>query len=65
MKVLVILGHPRNNSYTAALAEAYIDGALRAGMQVDYLQLEDLEFDPDVHRPDPHRQYAEPDIVRS
>lgn len=39
MKVLVIMGHPRQNSYCAALAEAYTRGALESGAQVELLIL--------------------------
>lgn len=39
MNVLVILGHPRKDSYCAALAMAYIRGAKEVGMDVEYLIL--------------------------
>lgn len=45
MQVLVILGHPRHDSLCGALAEAYADGARRAGVAVDTLRLGELSFD--------------------
>lgn len=47
MRVLIILGHPHNDSLCGAIAEAYADGARHAGVDVDLLRLADLSFDPD------------------
>jgi putative NADPH-quinone reductase/1,4-dihydroxy-2-naphthoate octaprenyltransferase len=51
VQVLIILGHPRNDSLCGAIAEAYADGARRAGAAVDLLRLGDLSFDPDYPAP--------------
>lgn len=62
MKVLVIVGHPRPDSLCGALAEAYADGARRAGAEVELLRLGELSFDPNY----PHGREdepEEPDIV--
>ncbi|AGB36047.1 NAD(P)H-dependent oxidoreductase [Natronococcus occultus] len=62
MNVLLILGHPRTDSYCAALAEAYRNGASEAGVDVRELAVADLEFDPDVHADCPSDQPLEPDL---
>jgi len=65
MKVLVILGHPRPDSYCSALADAYSAGALAAGAEVEFLRLSDLDFELNVLVPSPQDQFSEPDIVRA
>ncbi|HET7267016.1 MAG TPA: NAD(P)H-dependent oxidoreductase [Oleiagrimonas sp.] len=62
MNVLLILGHPRKDSFCGALFEAYRDGALRAGVELRTLVLADLAFDTDVHTESPEQQHYEPDI---
>ena len=61
--ILVILGHPSNTSYSAALAGAYAQGAETAGHTVRVLRLADLTFDPVLHGSDPHEQPLEPDLL--
>jgi putative NADPH-quinone reductase len=61
-KVLTILGHPRKNSFCAALAAAYRRGALDAGAQVRELLLGDLRFDPLVRVARPEEQPLEEDL---
>lgn len=65
MKVLVILGHPRKDSYCAAVAEAYVRGAKEASMEVAYLQLADMHFEMNVVVPSPQYQYLEDDIIKA
>ncbi|WP_137291415.1 NAD(P)H-dependent oxidoreductase [Natronorubrum halophilum] len=62
MNVLIILGHPRTDSLCGALAEAYRDGALEAGVEVRALAVADCEFDPDVRAESPADQRMEPDL---
>ncbi|WP_257303280.1 NAD(P)H-dependent oxidoreductase [Geothrix campi] len=64
-KILVILGHPRQESFCQALAEAYLEGAEGAGLQVRRLALADLTFDPNVAMPSPRDQPLEEDLVRA
>lgn len=45
-RILVILGHPSSNSFCAALAERYVQSALRAGHEVRQLFLGRMNFDP-------------------
>ncbi|MDM1047660.1 NAD(P)H-dependent oxidoreductase [Sphingobacterium hotanense] len=65
MKVLVILGHPRSDSYCSALADAYTRGAQAAGAEVQFLRLSDLDFELNVLVPSPQHQFTEPDIVKA
>lgn len=46
MKVLVVICHPRPDSLTAALAEAFIDGLEQAGHGVEVADLHAENFDP-------------------
>ena len=45
-RILVILGHPSNHSFCAAVAGAYLDTARAAGHEVRELRLGQLDFDP-------------------
>jgi len=62
IKVLVILGHPRKDSYNAALAESYVAGARAAGAHVEYLHVADLHFDLHVQIHSPQDQFEEKDL---
>ncbi len=65
LKVLVILGHPRSDSFCGALAQTYAEGARAAGVTVERLDLVDLAFDPSVRCPAPEDQNLEPDLLRA
>jgi NAD(P)H dehydrogenase (quinone) len=60
--ILVVLGHPANTSYCAALADAYVQAAQAAGHTVRMLRLADLRFDAILHGSNPHHQDLEPDL---
>jgi len=62
MNVLVINGHPRKNSFSGSITKSYIAGATEAGATLKVLYLCDLQFNPNVTHPTPHRQLLEPDI---
>lgn len=62
MNVLIILGHPRKDSFSAALAAAYGEGARLAKMNVRELVLADLNFNPNVVTVSPRNQKSEGDI---
>lgn len=64
-RVLVVMGHPRRDSYCAALAQAYSEGARRAGAQIEQLSLAELDFDLNVRYPSPRQQFAEADVQRA
>lgn len=64
-KVLVILGHPRPDSFCGALARSYADGAREAGAEVEVLELGALQFDPRLHHGFAAGQPLEPDLARA
>jgi putative NADPH-quinone reductase/1,4-dihydroxy-2-naphthoate octaprenyltransferase len=62
LKVLVILGHPRQRSFCEALADSYVAGAASVGAEVRRLSLGDLAFEPNVLVPSPRDQAMEPGV---
>ena len=64
-RILVILGHPRQDSFCGALADAYTKGAQEAGLGVERLDLATLAFDPHVRWPSPRDQALEADLARA
>lgn len=63
--ILVINGHPNRKSFTAALAEAYAEGARAGGAKVEVLHLGELKFDPILHGGYQSVIPLEPDLVRA
>jgi len=62
LRVLLVLGHPRRDSLCAALAAAYAEGALRAGVELRRIDLAALTFARDVIVNSPENQPLEPDL---
>ena len=52
MRVLLVIDHPYEGSYSRALAAAAIRGATTAGHEVDVIDLDLDDFDPVVRRAD-------------
>jgi putative NADPH-quinone reductase len=65
LKVLLICGHPRRDSLSAALAAAYGAGAMAAGAELRTLALADQSFSPDVVAAHINDQPCEPDLLRA
>lgn len=61
-KVLVILGHPRSDSFGHAVAATYIEGAREAGHDTRLIELGQLRFDPVLHQGYKAEQALEPDL---
>ncbi len=61
--ILIILGHPRKESFCAAMATAYAESAKAAGATVRVLVLADLHFDPVLHTGYAAIQPLEQDLV--
>ncbi|GAB4403248.1 MAG: NAD(P)H-dependent oxidoreductase [Microscillaceae bacterium] len=64
-KILLIEGHPNPESYCAALAQAYRQGAEKAGAEVRVLPLRDLDFDPHLSFGYQKRKELEPDLEKA
>lgn len=62
-RILVILGHPAQDSLCGALAQAYVKGAEAAGHVVRSLALGSLRFDPILHEGYNCIQPLEPDLL--
>ena len=63
MNVLIIAGHPRKESFSFALADAFREGAQHAYMNVKQLTLTDMCFNPNVVTVSPRNQLAEDDDI--
>jgi NAD(P)H dehydrogenase (quinone) len=64
-RILVILGHPASNSFCGALAERYVQSAVRAGHEVRQLFLGAMDFDPVLREGYQQAQPLEVDLRRA
>ncbi len=62
-KILILLGHPDKESYSGRLADEYARGAQETGAEVVRLNLEELQFDPVLHKGYKVIQELEPDLL--
>lgn len=65
MKVLIIAGHPRKDSFSNALAQAYRKGAIGSGADIKDLVLADMQFNLNVTTHLPQLQQSEEDVLRA
>ena len=65
MRILVLLGHPNNDSFCGGLADAYERGARDAGHEVERLNIGELEFDSNLAEGYNEIQGLEPDLVKA
>jgi len=64
-RMLVILGHPSNESFCGAVSERYVEAATQAGHEVRLLRLDTLDFDPVLHDGYNQIQLLEPDLINA
>jgi putative NADPH-quinone reductase len=64
-KILIINGHPNDESFNAALAEAYKQGAVSSGGEVRELRLRELHFNLNLEYGYSKRSELEPDLLRA
>lgn len=64
-KILVIQAHPDTESFNAALAKAYIQGAEKTGAEVKQLVISELKFDPVLRFGYRKRTELEPDLIQA
>ena len=64
-RVLVVLGHPSNQSFCAALSSAYVNSARAVGHEVQVVELGALKFDPVLHDGYQQVQPLEPDLLHA
>jgi len=64
-KILIINGHPNNNSLNFALSAAYIKGAVNAGAEVREIIIRDLKFNPNLQSGYQKRTELEPDLLEA
>lgn len=62
-KILIINGHPDENSFNTALAEAYKKGAISSGAEVQELTLRNLSFNWNLAHGYNKRTELEPDLL--
>ncbi len=60
--ILIILGHPDNDSFCERILNAYAEGAKASGAQVDIVRLSDLNFNVNLKAGYGQHQELEPDL---
>jgi len=64
-KILLINGHPDNESFNVALAEAYKKGASKSDAELREIYIRDLDFNPNLHFGYRKRTELEPDLLNA
>ncbi|MEH0075591.1 NAD(P)H-dependent oxidoreductase [Pannonibacter sp. Pt2] len=62
-RILILIGHPGETSFTASLAQAYAEGARTKGHEVRIMALADMQFDPNLAGGYNSIQALEPGLV--
>ena len=61
--VLIILGHPNDDSLSHKIADAYGEGAREAGAEVTLIHIRKLAFEPILFKGYKRKEALEPDIL--
>ncbi|MEN9308946.1 MAG: hypothetical protein RL173_2878 [Fibrobacterota bacterium] len=64
-RILILDGHPNDDSFCRSIAAAYEKGALAGGAEVRRLTIGHLAFDPILRHGFQRRMELEPDLVKS
>ncbi len=64
-RILVILGHPSDDSFCGALMQQYVAGALESNAEVKVLKLGELKFDPVFVGYKSSSATLEPDLIKA
>lgn len=62
-RILIINGHPNKEAFNYGLAEAYKQGALTSGAEVEEIVIADLQFNPNLRYGYRQRTELEPDLL--
>lgn len=62
-KILIINGHPSNDSYCHSLAEAYKRGVIKSGAEVKEIIIGNLNFNPNLELGYEEKSELEPDLL--
>ena len=62
-KILIINGHPNEDSFNFAIADAYKKGASQGGTEVKEITIRDLQFNPNLKSGYQKRTELEPDLL--
>ena len=65
MKILLINGHPDEESYNHALATSYKKGAMASGAEVQEINIGELSFNPNLQFGYRKRIELEPDLIKA
>ena len=60
MKIFIWVGHPRENSLSHGMADAYARGATEKGAEIRRMNLHDMQFDPNLEEGYHARKELEP-----
>lgn len=61
-RIMIVVGHPQNNTFCEALGKAYKAGAEAAGHEAKLFSLAEMRFDPILHDGFSRAQPLEPDL---
>ena len=64
-KILIINGHPDQESFNFALSQAYKKGALSTGAEVQEIHIRELNFNPNLSFGYRKRTELEPDLIQA
>lgn len=64
-RILIINGHPDQESFNFGISDAYKKGALKSNAQIDELNIRELNFNPNLQFGYRKRTELEPDLVRA